>query len=94
MTLAGEILFLILVLINVATIIKLGWPWTYGDREVSWYLWGTTWSAVLFDGGFLAAIALKASNVWIQSALLVALTLRVVVSAWLLWMLAKSKELR
>jgi hypothetical protein len=94
MTLAGEILFGLLVLINLATIPLLGWPWTYGDRGVSWYLWGTAWSAVLFDGVFLFAILMKADGRWVQLAFLLALSLRVIVSAWLLWMIAKSKELR
>jgi hypothetical protein len=91
MTLVGEILFFILVVVNVATIIKLGWPWTYRQREVSWYLWLTAWSAALFDGTFLFAIVAKASGPVVQALFLLALGLRVVVSAWLLWMIAKKE---
>jgi len=94
MTLLGEALFGALVLINLATIVLLGWPWTYRDRGVSWYLWGTAWSAVLFDGVFLFAILMKANDWWVQAAFLLGLSLRVIVAAWLLWMVTKARELR
>jgi hypothetical protein len=93
MTLIGEILFAILVLINLVTIPSLGLPWTYRDRGVSWYLWGTAWSAVSFDGVFLFAILAKANGRLIEAAFLLALGLRVIVAAWLLRLIVKSRRL-
>lgn len=93
MKLFGEILFALLVLANIATIVKLGWPWTYQDRGVSWYLWLTAWSAAAFDGTFLFALLAKASGPVVQVAFLLSLSLRVMVSVWLLWMVSKPKEL-
>lgn len=92
MTAVGEVLFLVLVVVNIATIVALGWPWTYQDRGVSWNVWLTAWSAVLFDGTFLFALLLRSSHLWIRIAFLLALSLRVIMAAWLLWMVAKKED--
>lgn len=84
MTLAGEILFVLLVIANVVTLFRLGSPFSYNNRDVAAWLWGTSWSALLFDAGFLIAI-LGFGGTWVQVALLISLTLRLALSVWLIW---------
>lgn len=84
MRLAGEIIFVLLVLVNVATLFRLGWPLSYRDRGVAGWMWLSSWSALLFDVAFLAAITF-AQGPWVEWALLLSLTLRLALSVWLLW---------
>lgn len=86
MKISGEILFLLLVIVNVATLLRLGSPFSYRDRGVAAYLWLTSWSALIFDTGFLVAV-LGFGGGWVEWALLISLTLRLALSVWLLWKL-------
>lgn len=85
MRLAGEALFLLLVLANVATLFRLGSPLSYRDRGVAAWLWLTAWSALLFDVSFLVAILQFARGSWVEWAMLLSLALRLGLSVWLLW---------
>lgn len=91
MTLTGEIIFSLLVLANVVTLFRLGSPFSYRDRGVATWLWLSSWSALIFDAGFLTAV-LGFGGTWVEWALLISLTLRLALSVWLIWNLPGVKK--
>ena len=91
MTVAGEIIFMLLVIANVVVLFRLGNPLSYRDRGVATWLWLTSWSALLFDAGFLTAV-LGFGGHWVEWALLISLTLRLALSVWLIWNLPGDKR--
>lgn len=92
MTLHAQIAFSLLVLINIATLLKLGRPWKYRERDVALWMVASSWSLLLADGLFLLAVFGFAHGRWAEYALLAFLDLRVVVQAWLFWMILRDRR--
>ena len=84
MTGIGEVLFLLLVLANLIVLFRLGSPLSYRDRGVAAWLALTSWSALMFDAGFLIAV-LRFGGTWVQVALLLSLAIRLALTVWLVW---------
>lgn len=91
MTVIGEVLFFLLVVANVVTLFKLSSPFSYRDRGVATWLALSSWSALLFDAGFLTAV-LGFGGTWVELALLLSLTLRLALSVWLIWNLPRGSQ--
>jgi hypothetical protein len=92
MTLHAQISLALLVLINIATLVKLGRPWTYRERGVAAWMVASTWSLLLADGLFLMAVFGFARGRWAEYAYLTFLDLRIVVQSWLFWMILRQRR--
>lgn len=81
----GEVIFLLLVIANFIVLCRLGSPFSYRDRGVAAWLWLSSWSALLFDAGFLVAVLEYVGGFWIQVALTLSLVVRLALTMWLIW---------
>lgn len=94
MTLAGQILVGFLALVGVVTIVRLGSPFTYGDRGVAWYLSSTAWASVIFDGVLVLTSFGLIGGTWAAVGILAGLSARGVVAVWLLTMIEQMRRRR
>lgn len=92
MTLTGQILLAVLVLIGLVTLASLGRPRAYPDRGVAWWMVAATWSTLLIDGLFCAVFFSVARGAWVAYVFEVFLGLRIPVGLWLLWMIRRGKR--
>lgn len=92
MILASRVLFLVLIFISVGTLVSLGDPRTYRDRQVSWYLALSAWIALLIDSTFLSITYGLSREHWVAWLLLGFIALRVPVQGWLWWMIERGKH--